>query len=81
MHFPDYYTQLISSLSYTRNLSFEGTWILIDEIKRMKEEHVASLYLERTGETITSLMEKCSTSFMYAKLVFEEEQNNAENAI
>ena len=73
MYHPDYYDELINVLSYTRDVSVNGTWLLIGKISKMEEERIRRLTLEKTGEPICKLMDKCSTACMYANLIAEED--------
>lgn len=81
MNHPNYYQQLIDTLAYTRDVSVDGTWIKIGIIHKMNENRVRRMILEKTGEPIYELMNKCSTAYMYANLIDEEEIIHAEDAI
>lgn len=71
MNYPDYYTEMIDTLSYSRDISDDGTWLLIGKNKPLKESEVEKLVLDKTKEHICDLLEKCSLPFIYAH--FEED--------
>jgi len=66
MKYPKYYDELIDLYSYSREVSEEGTWLLVGLIEDMDDSAVDKLVLEKTGEPIKTLLERCSTSCMYA---------------
>lgn len=66
MVYPEYYNDMINMLSYVKDVSNKGTWLLIGEITKIEDDSVERLVLDKTGEKISQLLDKCSSSFVYA---------------
>lgn len=75
MNYPDYYSEMIDALSYTMDVSDSGTWLQVEKLSEMSSEQVNSLVMNNSSEKVCELLERCSSSFVYAHFVEEENHN------
>jgi hypothetical protein len=72
MKYPNYYREMISKLSYSMDVSDTGSWLQIERINKMKIPQVDSLVMDNSNEKVFKLLERCSSSFVYAHFVEED---------
>lgn len=75
MKYPKYYSEMIDVLSYTMDVSDSGTWFQVEKINEMSIEQVDSLVMNNSEEKVCKLLERCSSSFVYAHFVKEVNPN------
>lgn len=75
MRYPDYYQEMISMLSYSRDVSDSGSWLQIEKIKEMDIEQINSLVMDNSSEKVCKLLERCSSSFVYAHFTKKDDLN------
>lgn len=71
MIYPKYYSEMIDDLSYSMDISDSGTWLQVERIYEMSSEQINALVMNNSNEKVSTLFERCSSSFVYAH--FEKE--------